>query len=469
MKLCPNCQHCYEDTDIVCPEDNSSLAAARAGSLLLAGKYRLEQLLGSGDIGTAYAATETGSGRHVIAVELLREDVLSDPQALERFHSAAQAAGGNNDQEVGQILEHGPLQGGGAYVAMELLDSDDEQEKADTQSTNIALGTPTVEMKRPTLSTGWIDARRARAPKLASIARELTQEVPRIPLPLPPRETPVREASTGASVPKAEGGNEREAGSSTQPIASHGATTVEAREQPPAHISDIPRSAETRHRPFPLYLGLALLLLALVLTAVWYGLRSAPNASPDRSAAQTGMSAQGSTATQSQQTGTDANIERTSPAPAAQSPATESTENAGAATNASDGRSQAADPRAAVSGVLDDWLSAFVKQDAEKFMSFYMPELDAFYDRRNVRLSALRPDIVRFFQRTERMEARMIGEPRINFTDGDRVANVRFRLSYSIEDKGRDRQRGDGTQELRMVKTERGWKIESHRGEKLMG
>jgi hypothetical protein len=120
--------------------------------------------------------------------------------------------------------------------------------------------------------------------------------------------------------------------------------------------------------------------------------------------------------------------------------------------------------------VLDDWLSAFVKQDAEKFMSFYMPELDAFYNRRNVRLSALRPDIVRFFERTERAEARMIGEPRINFSDGDRVASVRFRLSYSIEgSRARDRQRGDGTQELRMVRTESGWKIESQRGEKLMG
>jgi hypothetical protein len=119
--------------------------------------------------------------------------------------------------------------------------------------------------------------------------------------------------------------------------------------------------------------------------------------------------------------------------------------------------------------VLDDWLSAFVKQDAEKFMSFYMPELDAFYDRRNVRLSALRPDIVRFFERTERAEARIIGEPRINFTDDNRAANVRLRLSYSIEGRGRDRRRGNGTQELRMVRTERGWKIESHRGEKLMG
>lgn len=465
MKLCPQCHHCYEDVDAVCPEDKTPLTAARSGTRLIADKYRLEQLLGSGDIGIAYAATETRSDRHVIAVELVRDEVLSDPQALERFHSAAQAAGRNNDQEVGQIFEHGALHGGGAYVVMELLDGDNEP-KQDIQPTTASAGTPSLEVKRPSISTGGLDARRTRAPGLAGIAKELTQEVPRISLPLPPKEAlPAPLASTGVPAVKTTG-DDQKASSSTS-ITPSSPTTVVAGRKPPAHIADIPQTSAASRRPLFLYLGLVM-LLASVLAALWYGVRRAPDAS-DRSAAQTGTSTRGATTAQSQQAGVDADAERTSSAPEANSTAPGTTDNAGATTNSSDTISQAEDPRSAVGGVLDDWLSAFAKQDAEKFMSFYMPELDAFYDRRNVRLSALRPNIIRFFERTERAEARMIGEPRINFTDNERVASVRFRMSYSIEGRGRDRRRGDGTQELRMVRTERGWKIESHRGEKLMG
>lgn len=466
MKLCPECQHCYEDADIVCTEDNAALTEARAGSRLLAGKYRLEQLLGSGDIGIAYAATDARSERHVIAVELLRDDVLSDPQALERFHSAAQAAGRNNDQEVGQIFEHGPLEGSGAYVVMELLDANNEQEKQGAQTTNISSDTPTMEMKRPSISTGALDARRARAPKLTSIAKELTQEVARIPLPLPPRETPAS-AATEAPVSKTAVSNEHVFGSITQVITPSRPTVVATREQPPAHIKEIPRTSTPSRRPLFLYFGLALLLLALVLAALWYGLRRAPDASTGRDAAQTGTSTQNTP--QSQQATAPATGQSASSTSEDNSSAPARTDNEGASTNSTNGSSQAADPRAAVGAALDDWLSAFVKQDAEKFMSFYMPELDAFYDKRNVRLSALRPDIVSFFERTQRVEARMIGEPRISFTEGERAADVRVRLSYSIEGKGRSRERGDGTQELQLVRTERGWKIQSHRGEKLMG
>jgi hypothetical protein len=464
MKLCHECQHCYEDTDTVCTEDNAALTTARVGSRLLAGKYRLEQLLGNGDIGTAYAATDTHSERHVIAVELIRDEVLSDPQALERFHEAAKAAGRNNDQEVGQVSEHGALAGGGAYVVMELLDGDNEQEKEETPSTNISSDTPTVEVKSPSSSTGALDARRARAPKLAGIAKELTQEVPRLPLSLPPREPPA--AATDAPLSKTAGDNEQVSGSITQIITSSRPTSGEIREQPPAHITDIQRTSTPRRRPLFLYLGLAL-LLALVLAALWYGLRRAPDASPGRDAAQTGTAKQNTA--QSQQATTPATGQSASSTSEASGSAPARTDKEGAATNSSEGGAQAEEPRAAVSAVLDDWLSAFVKQDAEKFMGFYMPELDAFYDKRNIRLLALRSDIVSFFERTQRVEARMIGEPRINFTEGERAANVRFRLSYSIEGRGRDRKRGDGTQELQLVKTNWGWKIKSHRGEKLMG
>ncbi|HUQ33147.1 MAG TPA: hypothetical protein VM095_13585 [Pyrinomonadaceae bacterium] len=467
MKLCPECQHCYEGTTTVCPEDQTPLTEGRAGTRLIAGNYRLDQFLGRGDIGTAYTAADVRTEKHVIAVELVRDDVVADREAMRRFHEAAKAAGRNNDQEIGRIFEHGPLEGGGAYVVMELLGADNEPKEEDTQSTIAPTDMQSLEMKRPSISTGSLDARRARAPRLAGIAKELTQEIPRINLPLSPKEMPpAYHAGTDVTAVEIIKDEQKAPDSNTQSIAPSNPTNVVAGLQPPPHIPAIPYKSAGRRRPLFLYLGLVL-LLALVL--LWFGLRRAPEAAPDRSSAQRETSTQGAADTQLQRTGADVNAEKTFSAPAAESPASESKDNAGMTTDSSHGSTQSTDPRLAVSGVLDEWLSALVNQDAEKFMSYYMPQLDTFYNRKNVRFSALRPDIVRFFERAGRVDARMIGEPRINFTDGDRVANVRFRLSYSIEGKGNSRRRGDGTQELRLALTEAGWKIESHRGEKLIG
>lgn len=124
MKHCPTCHRCYDDTQAACTEDNSALVESRPRSPALAGRYWLEVFLGRGNQGTAYEAIEVGNNRPVIAVELLSTEVLDDPQARERFHAAAQAAGRNNGQEVGEVRNRAPLPGGGAYVVMDLIDED---------------------------------------------------------------------------------------------------------------------------------------------------------------------------------------------------------------------------------------------------------------------------------------------------------------------------------------------------------
>lgn len=118
--------------------------------------------------------------------------------------------------------------------------------------------------------------------------------------------------------------------------------------------------------------------------------------------------------------------------------------------------------------MIDDWVAAVVSRDVRKLMTFYAPELETFYDRRDLKSSSLRAELTRLFGRAESVEARVLGEPRITFEEGGRAATASVRVSYVVEDKGGKRRRGEATQELRLVKAGDGWKISGQRGENML-
>lgn len=141
MKRCPTCNVCFEDETASCPRPHHApLLHERAGGRLLAGKYRLEYLLGKGGMGTVYAATQIKLNR-LSAVKLLQTDFLleearranpaleRDVQALERlrrhtlqrFEQEARAAAQLNHPNVVNIYEYDGLPEGEAYIGMELL------------------------------------------------------------------------------------------------------------------------------------------------------------------------------------------------------------------------------------------------------------------------------------------------------------------------------------------------------------
>jgi eukaryotic-like serine/threonine-protein kinase len=121
MKLCPTCQHCYEDADASCAqEDHAALVLLRPGPRLIADKYLLHRLLGRGGAGAVYAATDAELGRPV-AIKLLLPDVPTDEQALERFRREGRAAARLNHPNVADIYHYGTLPGGEAYLVMELV------------------------------------------------------------------------------------------------------------------------------------------------------------------------------------------------------------------------------------------------------------------------------------------------------------------------------------------------------------
>ena len=91
---------------------------------VLAGKYRVERVLGQGGMGVVLAA------RHLhldepVAVKLMLEDTASNPEAAARFVREARAAARLQSMHVARVSDVGVLDDGRAYMVMEYLDGSD--------------------------------------------------------------------------------------------------------------------------------------------------------------------------------------------------------------------------------------------------------------------------------------------------------------------------------------------------------
>jgi serine/threonine protein kinase len=129
MKICPTCLTCYEDTDTACRHsDHGPLAPSRAGSRLVDGRYRLDRLLGRGGMGAVYAGVHVELERPA-AIKLLLPELVSDPQALERFKREARAAARLNHPNVAGTYDFGTLPGGESYIVMELVEGETLRER----------------------------------------------------------------------------------------------------------------------------------------------------------------------------------------------------------------------------------------------------------------------------------------------------------------------------------------------------
>lgn len=124
------------------------------------------------------------------------------------------------------------------------------------------------------------------------------------------------------------------------------------------------------------------------------------------------------------------------------------------------------DEAAALRAALEEWVAATNARDIGKLVTFYMPEVKAFYLTRNVTRSFIRTERTHAFKSAELIEVRA-DEPEIIFLDGGRTAIMRFRKQYATETGGRRRQ-GEVVQELRWQRTNTGWKIFSERDVKVI-
>ncbi len=93
--------------------------AHRLVGAVLAGRYRLEQLLGEGGVGAVFRASVSGGG--TVAIKVLHPEFRDNPEIVRRFFDEATIAARLNHPGVVQVYESGQAEDGTPYLAMELL------------------------------------------------------------------------------------------------------------------------------------------------------------------------------------------------------------------------------------------------------------------------------------------------------------------------------------------------------------
>jgi serine/threonine-protein kinase len=90
----------------------------------VAGKYRVEQMIGEGGMGKVYKATQLMLDKPVV-LKVLRPDLLSDDRTVARFQREAKAASRLNHPNSISILDFGQAEDGAMYIAMEYVHGKD--------------------------------------------------------------------------------------------------------------------------------------------------------------------------------------------------------------------------------------------------------------------------------------------------------------------------------------------------------
>lgn len=86
------------------------------------GRYRIDALLGSGNTGRVYRATQLSVDRDV-AVKVLRGNFRNDPQYRQRFFREAKVISGFNHPNIVRLIDFGEAEGGEySYLVMELVE-----------------------------------------------------------------------------------------------------------------------------------------------------------------------------------------------------------------------------------------------------------------------------------------------------------------------------------------------------------
>jgi len=132
MLHCPTCGRLFAADVKTCPDDGATLRADATIAVpslprdplagrVLDEKYRLDERLGEGGMGTVYRATHLLIDRPV-AVKVLHPRFVEDEAAQERFRREARAAGRLQHTNAVTVTDFGRTSDGFVYIVMELLE-----------------------------------------------------------------------------------------------------------------------------------------------------------------------------------------------------------------------------------------------------------------------------------------------------------------------------------------------------------
>ena len=122
MKKCPKCGVEYPDTTTLCPADGIALEKD-PDSLIgttIAGKYRIDERLNEGGMGTVYRGTHVLMDK-TVAIKVLRPALAADEKIVARFSREARAASRISHPHALSVTDFGEDENGNVFLVMEFL------------------------------------------------------------------------------------------------------------------------------------------------------------------------------------------------------------------------------------------------------------------------------------------------------------------------------------------------------------
>jgi eukaryotic-like serine/threonine-protein kinase len=104
--------------------ENMTAGASVAEGDILAGKYRIEKILGRGAMGVVVAARHLKLDE-LVAIKFLLPETLANPEAVARFQREARAAVRIKSEHVARVGDVGTLENGAPFMVMEYLEGGD--------------------------------------------------------------------------------------------------------------------------------------------------------------------------------------------------------------------------------------------------------------------------------------------------------------------------------------------------------
>ncbi len=120
MKICSKCASCYDDGFDLCALDGGVLVQSFAGPRVLGGRYRLEERLDSGSMGTVFRAIHQGVGS-TVAAKVINPEWSGNAVIEARFRREAQALGQIKHPNAVLVIDFGVDARGMLFLVTEFL------------------------------------------------------------------------------------------------------------------------------------------------------------------------------------------------------------------------------------------------------------------------------------------------------------------------------------------------------------
>ena len=121
--ICPSCQAVNDDNQETCFQCGKGMRVLVQGSVLLS-RYEILSPIGKGGMGMVYKAQDRMLHNEIVAVKVMRADVMRDPETARRFRSEILLARKVRHKNVCGIYEYN-VDGGIEFIAMELIEGKD--------------------------------------------------------------------------------------------------------------------------------------------------------------------------------------------------------------------------------------------------------------------------------------------------------------------------------------------------------